>query len=144
MDYGGSIRESQGGEEVDWTFVLVGSFNSESVMKNTEETIRLRSGLHLKRGAMDNPDPCSQNAKLSATFMHQTKAEQAEQECGFWMPLQLHIVLAGSCTTPTQFTHTIDALKKTQAWHKNADNGYTASSVTLERLRPYRRGSPPW
>ena len=52
-----------------WTFVLVDSFNDKSAMTNTEETIRLRSGLHLKRGAMDNPDPCSQNAKPSATFM---------------------------------------------------------------------------
>ena len=53
-----------------WTFVLVDSFNDKSAMTNAEETIRLRSGLHLKRGAMDNPDPCSQNAKPSATFMH--------------------------------------------------------------------------
>ena len=54
----------------DWTFFLVDSFNNESAIKNAEETIRLRSGLHLKRGTMDDPDPYSQNAKPSAIFTH--------------------------------------------------------------------------
>lgn len=94
----------------DWTFVLVDSFNTDSAMENAEETICLRSGLHLKRGAMDDPNPCSQNAKPSATFLHKPTVKQTEQECGFRM--LLHIALAGSCTTPKQFTHTIDALEK--------------------------------
>ena len=59
---------------------------------------------------MDNPDPFSQNAKPSATFMHQASKQQTEEECGPRM--LLHIALAGSCNTSKQFTHTIAALDK--------------------------------
>ena len=102
---------NQGAErEGDWTFVLVDSFNDVSAIENAEETIRFRSAPHLKRGAMDNSDPCSQNAKLSATFTHKPSKQQTEQECGPRM--LLHIALAGSCNTSTQFTQTIAVLEK--------------------------------
>lgn len=94
----------------DWTFALVDSFNDASAMEKAEDTIRIRSGLHLKRGAMDNPDPYSQNANPSATFQHITTKQQTEEECGPRM--LLHIALAGSCNTSKQFTHTIAALDK--------------------------------
>ena len=102
---------NQGAErEGDWTFVLVDSYNDKSAMDKAEDKIRTRSALHLKRGAMDNPDPFSQNAKPSATFTHKPSNQQTDEECGPRM--LLHIALAGSCNTSTQFTHTIAALDK--------------------------------